>query len=268
MIRNSVDHGIESPKEREALGKPREGTISIKTYHHNGQVRIEVSDDGRGLNKEKILKKAIEKGLVQKNSKLSERQIYELIFEPGFSTAESVSEISGRGVGMDVVKRNISSIYGNIIIKSKENVGTTFIIDIPLTLSIVDGVYVKIAGDVFALSNREVIEFIPLSDIKVMKSQKAYDSIKYLDRIIFLFDISNFLNIKNTKSYKFISIVRSNENIFGIYIDEPLESNQMVIKSVEKNYKKIDGILGSTIYKNGTLAPILDIRSIERKLMT
>ncbi len=269
MIRNSIDHGIEFPEEREALGKPREGTISIKTYHHNGQVRIEVSDDGRGLDKDKILNKAIEKGLIQKDSRLSESQIYDLIFEPGFSTADEVSEISGRGVGMDVVKRNISSIYGNINIQSKKNIGTTFIIDIPLTLSIVDGVYVRISENVFALSNREVIEFIPLSDIRIMKSQKTYDSIKYLNRIIFIFDISNFLNTKNdNKNYKFISIVRGNENVFGIYIDEPLESTQMVIKSVEKNYKKIDGILGSTVYKNGTLAPILDIRSIEKKLIT
>jgi two-component system chemotaxis sensor kinase CheA len=267
MIRNSIDHGIETPEEREKLGKPKEGTILIKTYHYNGQVRIEISDDGGGLDKNKILKKAIEKGMIDKDTKLPEKQIYDLIFEPGFSTADKVSDISGRGVGMDVVKRNIGSIYGNINIKTKKNIGTTFVIDIPLTLSIVDGVYVKINGNVFALSNREVIEFIHLSNLKIMKSKSAHDSIKYLNKIIFLFDMTEFLNLDKNGNCKFVAIVKGNENIFGIYIDEPLESNQIVIKSVEKNYKKIDGILGSTIYKDGTLAPILDIRSIERKLI-
>ncbi len=262
MIRNSIDHGIEYPEEREKLGKPREGVISLKAYYFNGQVRIIISDDGRGLDKDKILKKAKEKSIIKDDSKLSDEEIYNLIFIPGFSTSDEVTDISGRGVGMDVVNKNISAIYGSIKIKSEKGKGTDFIIDIPLTLSIMDGVYVKIKSNIFAISNKDAEEFVLIDDVKKMKSNRLEDTILYKGEILPVFDLAEYLNVENRRNtYKFIAVINTDKK-FGIYIDEPLGSDQMIIKSVEKNYKRVNGILGTTIYKDGTLAPILDMRII------
>ncbi len=266
MIRNSIDHGIEDPETRIELGKSREGKVSVKSYYANGLVRIEISDDGRGLDKEKILQKAVSNGLINEDDVLSDEEIYELIFSPGLSTAEEISEISGRGVGMDVVKRNISSIYGSIKIKTQKNKGTTFIIDIPLTLSIINGTYVKIKGELFVVPNRETVEFIEIKNINIYSSNSRKSAL-YNGELIPAIDVAKYLGVQNNKkTYRFVAIVLIENKNYALYIDMPLESDQMVIKSIEKNYKIINGILGTSIYKDGTLAPILDVRSIIKSI--
>jgi two-component system chemotaxis sensor kinase CheA len=160
MIRNSVDHGIESPEEREAAGKPREGTIKLNAYHKEGKVIIEVSDDGGGLDKDEILAKAVEKEIIEPEEDLTESEIYNLIFEPGFSTTEEVTDVSGRGVGMDVVKSNIEKLRGTANITSTRGEGTTFELKLPLTLAIIDGMKVEISGDYFIIPLNSIVEFL------------------------------------------------------------------------------------------------------------
>ncbi len=265
MIRNSIDHGIETKEERKKKGKREEGTITLNAYHEAGNIVIEVSDDGKGLDKEKILEKAREKGLVSKERELSEDEIYKLIFLPGFSTAEEVSEISGRGVGMDVVKNNIGRLRGNIEIYSKEGEGTIFKIILPLTLAIIDGMLVKIGEELYIVPLLTIVESIRPKEIEVKHVNQESEVINVRGEYIPLVRLHELFGIETEHkdpSKALVIIVSSGKSKVCLLVDDIIGQQQAVIKSLEENYKEIKGLSGATILGDGTVAMILDINAI------
>jgi two-component system chemotaxis sensor kinase CheA len=262
LVRNAIDHGIETPEERIRKGKPEQGCIRLDAHHQGGNVVIEVSDDGKGLNTLIIRNKAIEKGLIDSNEQLSDNEIYDLLFQPGFSTAAQVSDISGRGVGMDVVKRNIKSLGGRIVVQSKVDVGTTIKVHLPLTLAILDGQLVRVGQQVFIIPLITIVESLQVKPELV--NRVSGDMVMYRLRednvpIIYLykeFDISaDNTDIDNA----LLVVVESDGQKIGLLVDDLLAQQQVVIKSLESNYKRIEGISGATILGDGSVSMILDI---------
>lgn len=270
LVRNSMDHGLETTEKRIAAGKSEEGTITLNAYHQGGNIVIEVADDGAGLNEDRILKKAIEKGLVPENNSLTPEEIHNLIFLPGFSTAEAVSDISGRGVGMDVVRRNIQALNGSIEVKSQRNVGSTFIIRLPLTLAILDGQLVKVCEETYIFPLVSIVESIQIhrSSLNhvtgsqyVMQLRDEYIPIVRLDQIFGLRDD------KDVVDEMMLVVVEGDNEKIGIVVDDLLGQQQVVIKSLEQNYQKVSGISGATILGDGTVALIIDISSIGKNIV-
>ncbi|MED5441767.1 MAG: chemotaxis protein CheA [Pseudomonadota bacterium] len=270
LVRNSMDHGLETTEQRIAAGKCEEGTITLNAYHQGGNIVIEVADDGAGLNEDRILKKAIEKGLVPENNSLTLEEIHNLIFLPGFSTAEAVSDISGRGVGMDVVRRNIQALNGSIEVKSQRNVGSTFIIRLPLTLAILDGQLVKVCEETYIFPLVSIVESIQIhrSSLNhvtgsqyVMQLRDEYIPIVRLDKIFGLRDE------KDVVDEMMLVVVEGDNEKIGIVVDDLLGQQQVVIKSLEQNYQKVSGISGATILGDGTVALIIDISSIGKNIV-
>jgi two-component system chemotaxis sensor kinase CheA len=270
LVRNSMDHGLETTEQRIAAGKSEEGTITLNAYHQGGNIVIEVADDGAGLNEDRILKKAIEKGLVPENNSLTPEEIHNLIFLPGFSTADAVSDISGRGVGMDVVRRNIQALNGSIEVKSQRNVGSTFIIRLPLTLAILDGQLVKVCEETYIFPLVSIVESIQIhrSSLNhvtgsqyVMQLRDEYIPIVRLDQIFGLRDD------KDVVDEMMLVVVEGDNEKIGIVVDDLLGQQQVVIKSLEQNYQKVSGISGATILGDGTVALIIDISSIGKNIV-
>lgn len=270
LVRNSMDHGLETTEQRIAAGKCEEGTITLNAYHQGGNIVIEVADDGAGLNEDRILKKAIEKGLVPENNSLTPEEIHNLIFLPGFSTAEAVSDISGRGVGMDVVRRNIQALNGSIEVKSQRNVGSTFIIRLPLTLAILDGQLVKVCEETYIFPLVSIVESIQIhrSSLNhvtgsqyVMQLRDEYIPIVRLDKIFGLREE------KDVVDEMMLVVVEGDNEKIGIVVDDLLGQQQVVIKSLEQNYQKVSGISGATILGDGTVALIIDISSIGKNIV-
>ncbi|MBN58989.1 chemotaxis protein CheA [Thalassolituus sp. UBA3500] len=270
LVRNSMDHGLETTEKRIAAGKSEEGTITLNAYHQGGNIVIEVADDGAGLNEDRILSKAIEKGLVPENNNLTPEEIHNLIFLPGFSTAEAVSDISGRGVGMDVVRRNIQALNGSIEVKSQRNVGSTFIIRLPLTLAILDGQLVKVCEETYIFPLVSIVESIQIhrSSLNhvtgsqyVMQLRDEYIPIVRLDQIFGLRDD------KDVVDEMMLVVVEGDNEKIGIVVDDLLGQQQVVIKSLEQNYQKVSGISGATILGDGTVALIIDISSIGKNIV-
>lgn len=258
LIRNSCDHGIESPQKRELSGKNLIGTVKLSATHAGSFVLITVSDDGNGLNKEAILNKALANGLINSKDDLSDQQIYELIFKPGFSTTEVVTSLSGRGVGMDVVRKDIDSLGGSISIETESGKGTSFILKIPLTLAIIDGMLVQIGENKYV---------IPVSNVVECIEYKATNEEDFLCSHIILRDeyfpcinMRNYFEITgNPEKEQQIVIVNDQTSKFGIIVDQIIGNHQTVIKPIGKLFKHIQGISGSTILGDGSIAIILDI---------
>lgn len=268
LVRNSVDHGIEMPEERLANGKSETGTIRLNAFHKSGSVYIEVSDDGKGINKDKVLEKAIEKGLVVSDVELKDHQIYELLFEPGVTTANNVSDLSGRGVGMDVVRRNILSLGGTIDVRTSMGEGSTFSIRLPLTLAILDGQTVKIGDEIYIIPLTSIVESIKCESEMISKVAGRTETFKLREEYISLIRLSSLFGINDSAEdspYEGLVVVVESENKkCGLYVDELLGQNQVVIKSLEDNYKKVDGLSGATIMGDGSVAMILDVPGILR----
>ncbi len=267
MLRNSIDHGIEMPDEREALGKSREGRVTLKTYPDAGTIVIEISDDGKGLPKEKILEKAIANGIINENHNLSDKDIYNLIFAAGLSTAEEVSDISGRGVGMDVVKRNIESLRGMVEIDSRPGEGSLFTIRLPLTLAIIDGFLVQSGNTKYIIPLEMIQECLELDDH--YKEEMAGDEfINLRDYMLPLLDIrSNFNEIDSKSKRENVVVVRYGEYKMGLMVDELFGEFQTVIKPLGKVFENVAGISGGTILGSGEIALIFDIpKLIEEKI--
>lgn len=263
MIRNALDHGIEGPDERAAAGKPRQGTIHLSAAQRSGRIVIEVSDDGRGLNREKVLAKAQDRGLVAPGANLSDEEIDNLIFLPAFSTADVVSNISGRGVGMDVVKRNVQALGGRISVQSRFGHGSKFTLSLPLTLAVVDGMVVSVGKETFILPLTAIIESLrpQPNDIHpvvgrgdVLALRGEYLPLTYLHRC---FSIDSA--VKDPCKGIVIIVQRDGAGQIGIVVDELLGQQQVVVKSLEANYDAVDGISGATILGNGRVALILDV---------
>lgn len=265
MIRNSIDHGIETKNERKSVGKPETGTITLNAYHEAGNIVIEVVDDGKGLDKERILEKAREKGLINKDRELSEDEIYKLIFLPGFSTAKEITEISGRGVGMDVVRNNISKLRGNIEIYTKVGEGTTFKIVLPLTLAIIDGMLVKIGKELYIVPLLTIVESIRPKETEVKHVNTESEVVNVRGEYIPLVRLYELFKVETEQkdpSKALVVIVSSGKNKVCILVDDIIGQQQAVIKSLEENYKEVKGISGATILGDGTVAMILDIATI------
>jgi two-component system chemotaxis sensor kinase CheA len=273
MIRNAVDHGLESREKREAAGKPREGVVRLSAMHRSGRVIIEVSDDGAGINRPRVRQIAIEKGLISADEQLTDGEIDNLLFMPGFSTASEVSNLSGRGVGMDVVKKSIQALGGRVSIVSVPGQGSSFIISLPLTLAILDGMVVRIAGQT---------TIIPLTDIVETLKPKPED-IHYLStegQVVFirgafvpLVDVGATLGYRAplTKVDNQIVVLTQTEDsaLSALLVDEIFDQRQVVIKGLEENYGSVPGIAAATILGDGRIALILDVdRIVSRKSMT
>ena len=262
MIRNSVDHGIESPEERIAAGKKPQGTVKLSARHAGSFVNITISDDGKGLNKEKIYAKALERGLVQPGINPTDSEIYEMIFLPGFSTAEQVSSVSGRGVGMDVVKRDIAALSGSVSIKSKPGIGTDFILKIPLTLAIIEGMMVKIGSGMYIipLANIvECIEFQPDED----DINKVCSHINARGELLPYINMRKWFEIDDADEEKpesqQVVIVHDQDSKMGIVVDKVIGNHQTVIKPLGELYKNVEGLSGATILGDSSVALILDV---------
>ncbi len=262
LVRNSLDHGIESPEIRKAKGKPETGVLHLNAYHQGGNIVIEIHDDGAGLDTEKILNKAIEKGLVGENEDVSKEKIHELIFAPGFSTANKVSDVSGRGVGMDVVKRNIKDLGGVVEVTSEKDVGSTFSIRLPLTLAILDGQLVRIGEQTYIVPLVSIIESLQIRAESVNSIAGGAELYKLREDYLPIIRLHEVFNLKpdNTELINgLLVVVEGDGQSAGIFVDDLLGQQQVVIKSLESNFKKVEGLSGATILGDGTVALILDI---------
>ncbi|TRW94341.1 chemotaxis protein CheA [Candidatus Methylobacter oryzae] len=268
LIRNSLDHGIEMPADRVAAGKSETGTIELKAYHRGGHIVIEIIDDGRGLDKDKLLSKAIEKGLIEENNLLTEKQIFELIFMPGFSTAEQITDISGRGVGMDVVRRNIQSLGGNIEIVSELGKGTTIAIHLPLTLAILDGQSVAVGDETYIVPLVSIIESINITERMLNKVAGKGETFRLRNEYLPVIRMRKIFNVHSgnpTKSKEGVLVVVEGQGeLCCLLVDELLGQQQVVIKSLEANYRRVEGVSGATILGDGSVALILDVPGLVR----
>jgi two-component system chemotaxis sensor kinase CheA len=268
LVRNSLDHGIEMPDVRLAAGKPETGTVTLEAYHRGGNIVIEVKDDGKGLDKDKLRAKAIEKGLIDPDVILTDKQTYELIFMPGFSTAEQLTDISGRGVGMDVVRRNIQALGGNIEIISILGKGSTIAIHLPLTLAILDGQSVAVGDETYIVPLGSIIESLNVKEERVNRVAGKGETFmlrgQYLP-IVRMHEIFNVSSVRHTKLTEGLLVVVEGQGVrCGLFVDDLLGQQQVVIKSLEANYRRIEGVSGATILGDGSVALILDIPGLVR----
>ncbi|PSJ22543.1 chemotaxis protein CheA [Halomonas sp. ND22Bw] len=266
LVRNSLDHGIESPDAREAAGKPRTGKLTLSAKHQGGNILIEVIDDGGGLNREKILAKARESELSVSDS-MSDDEVWQLIFAPGFSTAQEVSDVSGRGVGMDVVKRNIQGMGGNVQIMSTPGEGTTIRIVLPLTLAILDGMSIKVGDEVFILPLSAVLESLQPSpdDLYAMAGDDVV--LKVRDEYLPVVPVHEALDVTGAKTElaeTIAVIVQGEGRRYALLVDELVGQQQVVVKNLETNYRKVPGVSAATILGDGSVALILDITDLHR----
>ena len=267
LIRNSVDHGIENPTARRAKGKPEEGTVVLRAYHSGNYVFIEIEDDGAGINREKVLAKAILKGIVtqEQSYSMSDKQINELILASGFSTADVISDVSGRGVGLDVVKTTIESLGGNISIESTQDVGSIFSIQLPLTLSIISVMLVEIEKEIYAIPLSSIIEtsIIRSSEIMNAHNQKVIDFRGKVVPLVFLEEIFEVPRQEHQdEEFHSVVIVRKGEKLAGLVVDSFIGQQEIVLKSLGNYLTNIFAISGATILGNGKVALIVDCNAL------
>jgi two-component system, chemotaxis family, sensor kinase CheA len=273
LIRNAADHGIESVDARKASGKPEEGVITLRAFHRSGRIVIEVSDDGAGIDTDSVRRKAVESGLIGADSHWTAEQLRRLIFEPGFSTKKAVSDLSGRGVGMDVVARSVQQLNGTIMLTSEQGCGSTVSIELPLTLTILEGLLVRIGDRTLVLPLLSVIETVPLRDEQIVRVAEQGEVVVVREEPIPLLRLSRFLRLtqepagaKQTEDAKgnrrLAVIVETGRRKVGLVIDELLGQQQVVVKSLERHLHKVDGLMGATILGDGRVAPIVDVTGI------
>ncbi len=267
IIRNAIDHGMDTPEERHAAGKDPVGKITLRAYHQEGFIIIEISEDGRGINQKAVINKAVEKGLIQPSQKLSEQEVYRLLFRPGFSTAKQITDLSGRGVGLDVVLTNIQKMRGEVEVFSELGKGTTFQIKLPLTLAIIDGMMIQVAEDRFILPLTNVVELMrPVpSMIKSIENQGTIVQIR--DEFIPYIRMSDVFGIysKNrNKSDGILIILREGVKKMALHVDHIIGQEQVVIRSIKENAGSIDGVAGATIMGDGQVVTIIDVSYVFR----
>ena len=265
LVRNSLDHGLESPEARVAAGKDETGSVTLNAFHQGGNIVIEIIDDGAGLNSEKIRAKAIENHIISENEELSESEVHDLIFRPGFSTADEVSDISGRGVGMDVVRRNIQELNGSIEVNSVAGEGSTFRIRLPLTLAILDGQLVRVADHTYIIPLISIIESLQVDIEKVNNVGGSVEVLRLRDEyipILRLYQLFKHENAITELEHGLLVVVETDNEKVGLLVDDLLAQQQVVIKSLENNYQRIEGISGATILGDGRVSLIVDIAGL------
>ena len=267
LVRNSCDHGIEMPAERIAKGKPEHGTITLIASHQGGSIVIEVRDDGKGLNREKLLKKARERGLDVSDA-MTDAEVYALIFAPGFSTADQVTDVSGRGVGMDVVKKNITSLGGTVEIDSAEGYGMTVRVRLPLTVAIMDGMSVGVGEEVYILPLNSVVESFQVQPGMVKTIGGSGRVVEVRDEYMPVLDLEKVFEVPRfdfDRSTNIMVVVEAEGGRVALLVDELLGQQQVVVKNLESNYRKVDDVSGATIMGDGRVALILDIGALIRR---
>lgn len=266
LVRNSIDHGIESPEARRAAGKPEEGQLTLAAQHMGGQIIIEVSDDGAGLNRQRILDKAIRQGFPV-NESTPDDELWQLIFAPGFSTAEKVTEISGRGVGMDVVRRNIQSLGGHVLLSSRAGRGTTTRIVLPLTLAILDGMSVQVGEEIFILPLSHVTESMQIDDNHLHRMSNGECVLHVRGEYLPIVALHKLFGVKGAQTdvLRCIAVIlQAEESRFALLVDQLVGQQQVVVKNLEANYRKIPGISAATILGDGSVALIVDVFALLR----
>ncbi|MGT0192479.1 chemotaxis protein CheA [Burkholderia pyrrocinia] len=267
LVRNSLDHGIETVDKRVAAGKDAVGQLVLSAAHHGGNIVIEVSDDGAGLNRERILAKAAKQGMPVSDN-ISDDEVWQLIFAPGFSTAETVTDVSGRGVGMDVVKRNIQSMGGHVEITSQAGRGTTTRIVLPLTLAILDGMSVKVGSEIFILPLNFVMESLQpsIDDIYTVGNGERVVRVRgeYLP-LVALHEVFSVEDARTDPTQGIVTIMQTEGRRFAMLIDELVGQQQVVVKNLETNYRKVHGISAATILGDGSVALIVDVAALNRE---
>ena len=269
LVRNSLDHGIETPEQRRAKGKDETGVINVNAYHQGGNIIIEVIDDGAGLDQKKILEKAREKGFVEEeDEELSVEQVQDMIFMPGFSTAVTVSDISGRGVGLDVVRRNIADLGGMVEVVSEPDHGSKFTIRLPLTLAILEGLMVRVGGQVYILPLLAIVESVQIKKGQVNAVAGKAEFYQYRDEylpVIRLHEVFNIETEVTNLEQGLLTIVDAGNKRIGLFLEEVLGQQQVVIKSLKKNFHQVEGISGATILGDGSVALILDVPGLVQR---
>ncbi|HBK44858.1 MAG TPA: chemotaxis protein CheA, partial [Xanthomonadaceae bacterium] len=266
LVRNSIDHGLELPDARRAAGKDETGTITLAASHQGGHIVIEVSDDGRGLNREKIVAKAIERGIAVPDNP-TDAQVWDLIFAPGFSTADTVTDLSGRGVGMDVVRRNIQALGGEVQIDSSAGAGTRTLIRLPLTLAILDGMTVAVGGETVILPLAYVLEALQpqAEDIRTMAGEGRV--LRVRGEYLPILSLSDYYGYGGQQAADpLVVVVEGDGQKIALEVDELLGQQQVVVKNIENNYRRIAGVSGATILGDGRVALIVDIGGLVRSL--
>jgi len=267
LVRNSLDHGIEKPEVRRARGKPETGTLSIRAFHRGGDIVVELEDDGGGLDLVKILARAKERGLVGQDDVLSDEQIRELIFAPGFSTAEVVSDVSGRGVGMDVVRRNIKAIGGQIQMSSVQGQGTRTTLRLPLTLAIIDGQLVGVGSYTYVVPLLSILESVEINRARVSQFEGKLPLYRLRDDLVPIVSLGGVLGVTTGRmslDSGLLVVVETDGERLGLLVDELQAQQQVVVKSLETNYEHVEGLAGATILGDGSIALILDVQGIAR----
>jgi two-component system chemotaxis sensor kinase CheA len=265
LVRNALDHGLETPEERKAAGKSDTGTLLLNAYHQGGNIIIEISDDGAGIDDEKVLQKAMSNGLVPNAETLSREAVQDLIFNPGFSTADRISEISGRGVGTDVVRENINNMGGSVDVSSTLGEGTTFTLRLPLTLAIMDGQTIKVAGQEYILPLTSIIETFEIEAAQVKQVSERGELYLFRGDYIPILRLYQLFNLRPTiteLTEGLLVIVDAEGQKVGLFIDDLISQQQVVIKNLEKNYRKVLGFSAATIMGDGTVSLILDISGL------
>ena len=267
LVRNSCDHGVEMPEDRVRAGKPEAGTITLSASHQGGSIVIEVRDDGRGMSREKILSKARERG-IDASDLMTDAEVWQLIFAPGFSTAEVVTDVSGRGVGMDVVKRNITALNGTVEIDSAEGYGMKVSVRLPLTLAIMDGMSVGVGNEVYILPLSSVVESFQVKSDAVSTVGQGAQLVKVRDEYMPVIELEKVFQVPRfafEKPCDIMVVVEADGNRVALLVDELLGQQQVVVKNLESNYRKVPNISGATILGDGKVALILDTGALVRR---
>jgi two-component system chemotaxis sensor kinase CheA len=266
LVRNCVDHGIEMPEEREAKGKPAEGTLELRAYQRGGRIFIEIQEDGRGMDLQSIYKKALEKGWVQPDQVPSEEELLSFIFRPGFSTTTEVTEFSGRGVGMDVVKTQLDQLGGTIDVKTEEDRGTTFVLCLPLTSALMEVLHVVVEGRSYLVPVQVVVGTEPFEETLVKQVGSEERVYPFRGDFLPLVNVAKILETGTSSTNGHSSVVifvDTGTNVFGVAVDELLEPQQIIVKTLETNYRSVKGLAGATILGDGSVALVLDFLGLE-----
>lgn len=265
LIRNAIDHGIEPPDERRQRGKPETGTIKLSAYQSEGRIYIEVRDDGRGVNTERVRQKAIQLGWITENDFPSEETLYEFLFQPGFSTAQQVSDLSGRGVGMDVVKRNVESLGGSISVQSKQGEGSRFLLRVPLTLAIMDGLGLTVADEHYIVPLTAVVEAFQYESLQHTALFDQHELVNVRGEFIPLVRLRQFVGLPESDNDGLIVVLEQEGQQIALLVDSIAGQQQVVLKSLEENFIRVPGFAGATILGDGRVALILDVSDLIRR---